>query len=188
MHVHPSVASAHGANGADDPDVTLYTHALSQLNVQHDVAGALQTLHAYRQQHPNGLFENEAEVAEVRANLLMDKRSEALSLLDGMQARGFRGVPQEAELRLLRGELLGMDGRCGEAIPVLAPYIEGAADGLAGGLDRERALYTRASCRARLGDEAGSRQDARDYLREFPQGRFAGRIRADLEKHAAVAE
>ena len=41
----------------------------------------------------------------------------------------------------------------------------------------ERALYGRAACRARLGDEAGAKSDLAEYLRRFPAGRFASEAR-----------
>jgi regulator of sirC expression with transglutaminase-like and TPR domain len=150
--------------------------ALSQLNAQRDPVAALGTLRAYRFQHPNGLFRNEAAIAEIRAELILGRETEALSLLDAMHARSFAGVPQASELALLRAELLGRAERCDEALPALAPYLEAGTAG-----QRERALYARAACRAQLRDTDGSRADLRAYLSEFPQGRFAGRVRAQLD-------
>jgi len=137
---------------------------------------ALGTLRAYRFQHPNGLFRNEAAIAEIRAELILGRETEALSLLDVMHARSFAGVPQASELALLRAELLGRADRCDEALPALAPYLEGGIPAA----DRERALYAQAACRAQLGDADGSRADLRAYLSEFPQGRFAAKVRAQL--------
>ncbi len=162
----------------DDPDVALYTRALSQLNVEHDAMGALGTLEAYRFQHPNGLFRGEAMVAEVRAELLLGRDAEALTLLDAMQARGFAGVPQASELGLLRAELLGRADRCKDAVPVLSHYLTPALPTE----QRERAIYARATCRAQLQNIEGSRSDLREYLREFPQGRFAGQARQRLDR------
>jgi len=164
------------APSAEDPDVALYTQALSQLNAQRDPVAALGTLRAYRFQHPNGLFRNEAAVAEIRAELSLGRETEALSLLDAMHAHSFAGIPQASELTLLRAELLGRADRCDEALPALAPYLE---EGSPAG-DRERALYARAACRAQVGDADGSRTDLRAYLGEFPQGRFAAKVRAQL--------
>jgi regulator of sirC expression with transglutaminase-like and TPR domain len=59
---------------------------------------------------------------------------------------------------------------------VLAPYLEEGSPTA----DRERALYARAACRAQLGDTDGSKADLRAYLSEFPQGRFAAKVRAQL--------
>ncbi len=165
---------------ADDPDVALYSQALEQLNTQRDPVAALGTLRAYRFQHPNGLFRNEAAIAEIRAELILGRETEALSLLDAMHARSFAGIPQASELALLRAELLGRADRCDEALPALVPYLEGGAP--AG--ERERALYARAACRTQLGDHEGAQSDLRDYLREFPQGRFATKVRAQLSRRS----
>jgi hypothetical protein len=172
----PSAPSPTTPSAAEDPDVALYTQALSQLNAQRDPVAALGTLRAYRFQHPNGLFRNEAAIAEIRAELILGRETEALSLLDAMHARSFAGVPQASELALLRAELLGRADRCDEALPALAPYLEGGTP--AG--ERERALYARAACRAQLGDTEGSQTDLRTYLSEFPHGRFAAKVRAQL--------
>ncbi len=166
----------------EDPDVALYTRALSQLNVEHDPTAALGTLEAYRFQHPNGLFRGEAAVAEVRAELLLRRNSEALALLDAMQARAFDGVPQASELRLLRAELLGQVDRCGDALPVLAEYL---ADSLPAE-ERERARYARACCLSNLGDLTGrARELARAHSGvSFRRSRFASKVRQSLANSA----
>jgi hypothetical protein len=46
--------------------------------------------------------------------------------------------------------------------------------------DMEHALYSRGTCRLRLGLRAAAIQDFEDYLRRFPNGRFAPGIRASL--------
>ncbi len=168
----------------DDPDVTLYTRALSQLNLEHDPTAALGTLEANRFKHPNGLFRGEAAVAEVQAELLLGRKSEALALLDAMQARTFDGIPQASELKLLRAELLGQVRRCGDALPVLTQYLEDSIPSE----ERERALYARATCLALLGDRNGSENDRRAYLREFPDGRFASQVRQGLALPPAANE
>src|SRR5205823_1705435 len=44
----------------------------------------------------------------------------------------------------------------------------------------ERALFGRASCRARLSDEGGAREDLARYLERFPNGAHAADARARL--------
>jgi hypothetical protein len=174
LHSRPRVPTA-----PDDPEVSLYTRALTQLNAQHDPAAALETLRTYRSQARNGLFRSEAAVVEVRANLMLGRESEALALLDVMQAQAFAGYPQVSELTLLRAELLGRAERCDEALPALAPYVDGPVPTA----ERERALYARALCRAKTGDPKGSRQDLLRYLHDFPDGRFAGQVGERLAAH-----
>jgi Tetratricopeptide repeat len=161
------------SSGVEDADAALYSLALSQLNIQHDPASALSTLEIYRREYPNGLFRAEAAVAEIRANLMQGLDGEALILLDAMHARSFDGIPQAFELGLVRAELLGQAERCKEVLPLLDTYLSPSLPPE----QRERALFLRASCRAQLKDFEGSRRDLDDYLREFPQGRFASKAR-----------
>lgn len=46
----------------------------------------------------------------------------------------------------------------------------------------ERALYGRATCRLRSGDDAGGQVDLEAYLTRFPNGRFAGQVRQRLAR------
>jgi hypothetical protein len=157
-------------------DAQLFSQALSQLNVKHDPQGALDALRIYRERHPAGLFQAEATVLEIRANLMLKKEKEALASLDRLEQSSFAGIAQATELRLLRAELLGRANRCTEALPVFAGYRSPSMP-----IDlRERALYADAICRARLKDLEGSRNELNDYLREFPQGGFAPAVRRAL--------
>jgi len=154
-----------------DDELALYLQALEQLNRDRAPTLALSTLSAYRFKHPDGVFRGEATVAEIKAQLLLGRDAEVLALLDVMHEQGFAGVPQKSEVGLLRAELLARSARCEDALKALDPYLEPSlpAD------QRERALFSRASCRAQLKDFEGSRNDLRTYLREFPQGRFAAK-------------
>jgi hypothetical protein len=177
----PASARPHKRLAASTPafvqtDAQLFSQALSQLNVQHDPQGAIATLRAYRERHPAGLFLAEATALEIRADLMLGKEKEALSSLDQLDQRSFSGIAQASELRLLRAELLGRANRCGDALPVFADY---RAPSVPVEL-RERALYADAICRARLKDLKASRNELNEYLREFPQGRFAPAARRAL--------
>ena len=71
------------------------------------------------------------------------------------------------ELHVTRGELRSLAGRCVEALPDFEVVLRSAG---ARSDDRARALYGRASCRARTGDGVGAEQDRERYLKEFPEG------------------
>jgi hypothetical protein len=96
--------------------------------------------------------------------LLAGNKDAALRILDRIpldsDGRG-------RELHVTRGELRSLAGRCAEALPDFEVVLRSAG---ARSDDRARALYGRASCRARTGDEAGAQQDRERYLKEFPEG------------------
>jgi hypothetical protein len=76
VHSPPSKRRVVSTSTAGDGEVELYSRALSQLNVAHDPAGALGTLGVYRFKHPNGLFRREVAVAEIRADMMLDRDAE----------------------------------------------------------------------------------------------------------------
>ncbi len=170
----PSRTTRTSSEGAADS--AMFSQALHQLNVEHDAEAALATLRSYRERYPHGLFWVEAATAEIRADLIAGHNRAALAILDDLQKGSFTGVPQAAELRLLRAELLSSAERCEEALPVFAEYDRPSFPPAS----RERALYAKAICRARLADPDGSREDLTEYLREFPEGRFASAVRQAL--------
>jgi hypothetical protein len=168
----------------DDPEVTAYLGALAELNVRNDPAKALKMLEGYRAQYPDGLFRNEVTLAEVRADVVLGRESEALALLEGMQARALDGLPQAGELALLRVELLGRANRCAEALSLLTPYLESSLPAA----QLERLLFQRAACDAQLGNLESSQQDLRDYLRQFPHGRFEAELRQRIARAVPAPE
>jgi hypothetical protein len=133
-----------------------------------DAAGALQDLDRHRAQFPNGALREEANVLRVNALLAIGKRAEALVLLEDLETGGLARFARASELRILHAELLAEASRCSEALPLfessLTPSLEEPI--------RERALYGRASCRAAVGDHAGSREDTIRYRQLYPRGRF----------------
>jgi hypothetical protein len=160
------------AEPAVDPVVAesrLLADALSQLRQRREPARALRTLDDYERRFPKGTLMPEASAARIDALLALGRRGEALERLDALAK--IDSLPRAAELRVLRGEL-----RAGRGALPGAVSDFGAVLGMAGAPDAvlERALYGRGSSRARLGDAAGARADLQDYLRRFPQGRFAG--------------
>jgi outer membrane protein assembly factor BamD (BamD/ComL family) len=168
----------------DDAEVTAYLGALAELNVRNDPAKALSMLEAYRSQHPQGLFRDEVTVAEVRADMALGREREALALLDGMQTGGFAGLPQADELALLRVELLGRANRCPEALSLLVPDLQASLPAA----QREQLLFERGACDAELGNLESSQQDLRDYVRQFPHGRFEVELRQRIARAIPASE
>jgi hypothetical protein len=163
-----SLASAApvGRPPSADAEIALYSHALSQLNVDHDPAAALGTLGVYAFKYPNGILRRESTIAQLKAEMMLGLDTQALGLLDAMNEEAFAGFPKGPEARLLRAELLVRATRCEEAIQALDQYLEASV----APEQRAEALLLRASCRSQLDDFEGSREDLRTYQRDFPNG------------------
>ena len=77
-------------------------------------------------------------------------------------------------MRVIRDELRSLAGRCRDALLDFDAIVQGivgsAPDEVA------RALFGRASCRARTGDLVGAEADRQRYLKEFPQGPAARQL------------
>jgi tetratricopeptide (TPR) repeat protein len=130
----------------------------------------LAALDAYQARYPQGRLFVEASVLRVDALTALHRQGEALRSLDELD---LTRMPGGLERRLQRGELRLASGRFREA---LADF-----DGvLAQAREQEliqRALAGRTQARQRLGDIAGARSDAGEYLRRFPTGSFARQAR-----------
>ena len=150
----------------------LLTVALQLLRQQHDARSALSALDEYDKRFPNGTLAREATLARIDALLELDDRVHALELLDRTR---LTELPRARELAVLRGELRGAAGHCGQALADLGSALDGSGDTL-----EERALWGRASCRSRLGDSAGARSDLGQIISRFPQGNFATKARQTL--------
>ncbi len=179
-----SAAPTPSERSIDEAEVTAYTGALAELNVRKDPAKALKMFEGYRSQYPSGLFSNEVTVAEVRANMALGHEPQALALLEGMQARSFSGLPQAGELALLRIELLGRANRCADALPLLIPYVQSSLPAS----QLEPLVFERGACDAQLGNLESSQQDLRDYLRQFPHGRFEAELRQRIARAVPAPE
>lgn len=147
--------------------------ALHQLRQERDAAAALRTLDQYQGRFPSGSLLEEAQAARVDALLQLDRRAEALAVLDGAR---FQRLPRGGELLMLRGELRATAGRCREADGDFLAALDSRPTAQVS----ERALYGRASCRARLGDTEGARQLLQQVLERFPDGRYAEPARRAL--------
>ena len=149
----------------------LLRQALSALRRDHDAKRALALLDDYDRHFGQGALALEATSARAQALLQLGDNIHALEILDRLPLRqeGHTG-----ELRVIRGELRSLSGRCPDALldfdAVLAAPHGNAADKVA------RALFGRASCRTRTGDLLGAEQDRQRYLKEFPQGPAAGQL------------
>jgi hypothetical protein len=172
----PSLGPNVGAAPLSRADVVsqeagLLRQALSALRRDHDAKRALALLDDYDRHFGQGALALEAISARAQAFLQLGDNVHALAILDSLPLRqeGHTG-----ELRVIRGELRSLAGRCRDALldfdAILGAAHESAADKVA------RALFGRASCRARIGDLLGAEQDRQRYLKEFPQGPAAGRL------------
>lgn len=159
-------------------EAQLLHSALEKLSLRGDAVGALALLDTYRARYPSGVLSREANVARLDALLRVGNRSEALAVLDRAAEADFNGYPRAGHLRVLRAELLAQSGRCGEAEPIFTAALNQPQ----AGQSSEQALFGRASCRASLGNVAGSRSDLEEYLKTYPQGKFASEARQALER------
>jgi hypothetical protein len=167
-----SVPSAAPASTLAEESVLL-EGALRRLRRDRDGAGALVVLDGYRSRFPSGELSHEAERTRVEALLLLGRSRPALQVLDAMS---FGASSRDLQLHLVRGELRAEAGRCAEAEGDFADVL-----GRAGGSEgAARALYGRASCRSRRGDQSGARADLEAYLARFPTGRHASEVRKAL--------
>jgi hypothetical protein len=130
----------------------LLARALDQLRTARDYPGALATLNEYDLRFPSGFLRSEAMLARLDALVALRRPSAALALLEGAVA--IRG-PRALELLVLRGELRAGAGRHQQAIADFDHVLAQAAPAALA----KRALYGRASSRARIGDAAGAAAD-----------------------------
>ena len=163
-----------GAPSALSSETTLLTDALSHLRQQKDARGALAALDSYDARFPNGTLRREATGARVDALLMLERDEDALTVLRELtlQPRG-----RDQELRVIRGELAAKTS-CASAVSDFDRVLAEAAPAALA----ERALHGRASCLERLGDGAAATRDLREYLRRFPDGRFAAETRRALSQ------
>jgi hypothetical protein len=149
----------------------LLQRALEKLRRDHDGVGALRLLDEHRARFPSGVLALEAAVARIDALLLLGRRADALEQLARLP---LARVGRRLELQLLRAELYA-ERDCRKALVDFDAVLAVAPSSLS-----ERALYGRATCRLRSGDDAGARADLDQYLMRFPSGRFAQQVRKRL--------
>jgi hypothetical protein len=145
--------------------------ALAALRRDHDARRALSLLDDYDRRFGRGALAQEADATRAQAWLQLGDNSRALALLDRLPL-GQQG--HTGELQVVRGELRSLSGRCRDALIDFDAVLRGTA-GYAP-TEVARALFGRASCRARTGDAVGAEADRQRYLKEFPQGPAAGQL------------
>lgn len=146
--------------------------ALSALKAggKDNAARALQGIDQHLQKFPRGALELEARVARVDALLVLGRRQEARRELSALP---IESVGRKNELRLIRAELRA-DDDCRAALTDFQVLVDQSLPGAWA----ERALFGRGACLLKLGDKAAAERDFARYLERFPDGRFAGQIRA----------
>jgi TolA-binding protein len=152
----------------------LLASAIAQLRQHHDPEGALSILDRHRAEFGTGSLGPEANATRIEALLRLRRNAQALALLDA-QALSAQGV--DREMLVARAELRAQAGRHSEAVRDFGLLLSGSStrDAIS-----ERALYGRATSRAKNGDWDGARRDFERYLTEFPQGRFLREARSAL--------
>lgn len=151
----------------------LLLRALHRLRRERDPAGCLRELDRYAIQFPSGDLRHEAERARIDAFLMAGRRADARAALSRV---ALTDGARDRELLLIRAELSAEV----DCPPALADYerVLAAADippALAA-----RALWGRAVCRSRLGDEPGARADLAAYLAKYPDASHAAAARQRL--------
>jgi hypothetical protein len=154
-------------------EARLLRRAIESLRVEANPRKTLALLDDYRTGFPEGYLHANAELLKVEALLALDRRSEALTLLEGLP---LDGGPRDDERMVTRGELRA-DADCPAAVrdfdkALARPLPEELA---------ERALRGRLVCRLRAGERSIAEPDLRAYLQRFPNGKFAARARELLD-------
>lgn len=156
-------------------EATLLARALGRLRRDHDPLWALNDLDEHRRRFPRGELQREAALARAEALLAMDRKADALAVLDGLT---LGGGPTGRPAALARAELRAEEGRRMEAIGDFDRVIAvGGDDALA-----DRALFGRGLCHLRGGDLDGARADLRAHRERFPASARGAEVEKLLER------
>lgn len=159
-----TLASPAATSAPRETEGRMLAAAVAKLRRARDARGALALLDRYSQVFPNGLLAPEARRARFEALLDLGDHPTALALLDG------DGAPT-LDLLLLRAELRAEVARYADAAQDFTVVMGGARDDAL-----ERALFGRAVCFRKRGQEAEARADLLAYQRRFPGGKKAAEV------------
>jgi hypothetical protein len=150
--------------------------AIAKLRQEGQPEQALVILDQHQSELGSGPLSAETNATRIEALLRLGRNAQALTILDG-QRLSAQGL--EREMLVARAELRAEKGRTWAAINDFDSVLSspGRIDAIA-----ERALYGRATCRAKSGEREGARGDLTRYLELFPQGRFAQAARSALSQ------
>ncbi len=157
------------------PESTYITQALRALRQQQSPASALQALDSYDANFGAGAFSAESQALRVEALVAMNRRREAIAVLDLMLAHP---LPGGEARRLLRAELHAALGNFSAAVLDLDFVLDTQVDAPSSVV--ERALWARAVAHDHLGAHTAARADLREYTRRFPQGQFVPNVQKRL--------
>ena len=153
----------------------LLASAIAKLRQEDDAEQALVILDQHRVQFgTKGMLAPEATATQFEALVRLGRHGQALALLD---AQTLTPTGNGREMLVARAELRANRNRRTAALHDFDLLL---ADGVKPDFVSERALYGRATCRGTNGDWEGARRDFWTYLATFPQGKFAGQVRAAL--------
>lgn len=153
-------------------EATLLREALSVLRHDHDAGRSLALLDDYDRRFGRGALALEAASTRAQALLALGDQKAALQVLDHLPPAT---DGQLGSLRVTRGELRSLAGRCRDALLDFDAVCSAQA-GAHSPDEVARALFGRASCRARLGDAVGAEKDRQRYLQEYPRGPAAKQL------------
>jgi len=169
----PQATSPATPSSGEATQQDLLVRAIRQLRIEGSPGVALASLDDYQARFSASALEPEAEALRVEALLALGRKEQALAAVDDLLARP---RPGNDGRRVLRGEIQMSLGAWRDALTDFEVALAGPGGPESGRSTAgfvERALWGRAVSRGRLGDESGARAALEDYLRRFPQGRFA---------------
>jgi tetratricopeptide (TPR) repeat protein len=155
----------------------ILARAIAELRQEGDAEQALAILDQHRAEFgASDVLTPEANATRIEALLQLGRHVQALALLDA-QFLSATGVGRE--MLVARAELRADRGRRASALHDfdLLLRAEAPADFVT-----ERALYGRAVCRGKAGNWEEARKDFERYLATFPDGKFADKARAAMNR------
>lgn len=168
----PPIGRDTGGTAVEIPrseEVRLFARAVALLRHEDKASSAIALCDEYLRRFPNGALVDEIEAVRAEGALRSGDHGAALA---GLGRLALRDDERGLALRLARAEL-SAETNCAAALADFDRVLAAGSTAAVG----ERALYGRSACRARTGDEAGAKADARAYLQRYPAGPHASRLR-----------